>query len=538
MKNASMIKIGRDAIPSSQWRQSDRQFHSPQPFGIVVKRLVLFALLLVNAATCGVVQASDTPSPSPADRIDALVDAKLAEQQLAPNPPIDDATFLRRIYLDLIGRIPTLEESEAFYSLPTDGRRPRLIDELLASEGYVSHWFNYWADILRIRWRLGINETPPAVEYAYRLWLKRALRENFPYDDFVRELVTARGHFWENGAIGYYQRDRGMPLDNMSNTVRIFLGTRLECAQCHAHPFDRWTQMDYYRMAAFSYGMESKGHTHPNREALRRHLEQEMADAQAKATTRGEDRAGTALAALEKRHRSILKAEENLHVRVRYITTRETGRTLQLPHDYQYRDAEPFEAVTAKTMFGGDIAPESLEGRCLIEAYADWMTAEDNPTFARVIANRLWKQLFGTGIFEPVDEITEGTFVSHPELMDTLEQLMRDLDYDLKAYLAVLCNTRAYQRAASREDLALGEPFDFRGPRLRRMSAEQLWDSLVGLVLPEADRYSPDLRRHLETIDRYRSIYRNLADLPPEKYIASLVDLEDTMTRMNTERTW
>ena len=147
-----------------------------------------------------------------------------------------------------------------------------------------------------------------------------------------------------------------------------------------------------------------------------------------------------------------------------------------------------------------------------------------------------WKKVFGAAIFEPLDEITDGTFVSNPELMDTLEQLMRDLNYDMKAYLAVLCKTRAYQRAVSEEVPALGEPYFFQGPLLRRMSAEQIWDSVVGLVLPEADRYSPNLKRHLEAIVRRRSIFDNLADMPPEKYIATLTDFEDTMSRINSQR--
>ena len=122
----------------------------------------------------------------------------------------------------------------------------------------MSQFYYLWADVLRINQRLG--NIGAEAEAAYQLWIKQALRDNTAYDDKVYELVRARGHIWENGAAGYYQRDRGMPLDNMSNTVRIFLGVRLECAQCHNHPFDKWTQMDYYKMAAFSYGMDANGY--------------------------------------------------------------------------------------------------------------------------------------------------------------------------------------------------------------------------------------------------------------------------------------
>ena len=523
---------------------------------------VLSVVLLLAFAT-----ARAEPLAS-ARRVDQLIDAQLASSQIEPNAKIDDATFLRRVYLDLIGRIPTLEESDNFHADSEGGRRERLVDRLLQSEGYVSHFYHFWADILRINARLGINETPAAVEYAYRLWLKQALRENLPYDAFVRELVSARGHYWENGAVGYSHRDRGMPLDHMANTVRIFLGTRLECAQCHNHPFDRWTQMDFYQMATFSYGMESKGHTHPNREALHAHLEQGASDVYADAVGvkdfprfgraaelnpfiyklkksgqwqqllggfgLSEDqfvdtanRGVAALEAFETRARRIRGAENNLHVRVRYVTTREYERTLQLPHDYQYTDAKPFDGVTGETLFGAAITTNGSA----VEAYADWLTSEDNPRFTRVIANRLWSQLFGCGVFEPHDDIIEGAEVSNRELMDYLESLMRDLDYDMKAFLAAVCKTRAYQRAA----VAPGEPYHFQGPLLRRMSAEQIWDSIAGMVLPEADRFRPKLVRQLEAIDRYRLIYEGLAGVSADDYIAVMEALAETSERISTQ---
>lgn len=535
----------------------------------------LAAVFAIGLAWAGPAPDGQAATLSPEQRIDRLIEAKLTEKGLRPNLSVDDATFLRRIYLDLNGRIPTLEEAADFYADSQEGRRGRLIGKLLDSEGYVSHFYNYWADILRINARLGINETPAAVEYAYRLWLKKALRENTPYDAFVRELVSARGHFWENGAVGYYQRDRDMPLDNMSNTVRIFLGTRLECAQCHNHPFDHWTQMDYYHMAAFSYGMESKGHTHPNREALRAHIEKAASDAyagavgvkefprfnsvaeldafQRKLKQSGQWQARLAglqlsedefiaaakrgIAALEvcqKRAQSIRSAEENLHVRVRYVTTREYERVLRLPHDYQYSDAKPHDEVTGKTMFGGEIPPD--KSKCgPIEAYARWLTSRDNPTFTRVIANRLWSRLFGVGVFEPQDDITAGAEISHPELMTCLEDLMRDLDYDMKAFLAVICNTNAYQRTATTEELSLGEAYYFQGPLLRRMSAEQIWDSIAGMVLPENDYYRPNLVRQLEAINRCRLIYANLADVPADEYISVVKALGETSDRISSQ---
>ena len=227
-------------------------------------RLFAIVSMLVVAAVSQSAPAPD--SQTHVKNIDTLIETNLQAQGIEPNPPVDDATFLRRAYLNIGGRIPTIEEAEAFHANPGPGKRQQLIRALLNSEAYVSHFYNFWADILRLQ-----DSGPRRNSFLnYQFWLKKALRENMPYNQFVYELVTARGKSWENGAVGYYFRDRGMPLDNMSNTVRIFLGTRLECAQCHDHPFDQWTQMDYYKMAAFSYGVDARDIYTYTRTGLRR----------------------------------------------------------------------------------------------------------------------------------------------------------------------------------------------------------------------------------------------------------------------------
>ena len=171
------------------------------------------------------------------EKIDELVEANYKAKKIEPNAPVSDEVFVRRAYLDIIGRIPSMEEARAFLESGEAGKRTKLIDTLLGSEGYVSHWYNWWADILRVQ--TGLRDEAGT---AYAEWVKDSLRKNVPYDQFVKTLVTAEGFVWDNGAVGYYLRDAGMPLDNMSNTAQIFLGTRLVCAQCHNHPFDRWTQ--------------------------------------------------------------------------------------------------------------------------------------------------------------------------------------------------------------------------------------------------------------------------------------------------------
>jgi len=212
--------------------------------------------LFIPAAVAAIV-ASAVPAVRAdqiSEKIDALIEEGYKTHKITPNGPTTDEAFVRRIYLDIIGRIPSMEEAKAFLDSAEAGKRAKLIDQLLDSEGYVSNWYNWWADILRMETGLRGD-----AGQAYAAWVKDSLRNNKPYDQFVRDLITADGYVWDNGAVGYYLRDAGMPLDNMSNTTQIFLGTRLACAQCHNHPFDKWTQKDYYEMAAFTFHRHS-GH--------------------------------------------------------------------------------------------------------------------------------------------------------------------------------------------------------------------------------------------------------------------------------------
>jgi len=176
-------------------------------------------------------------------KIDALIDQHLEADGQKRNRPTDDQTFVRRIHLSAAGRIPNIDEVVDFLGSKSKQKRSDTIDRLLDSYGYVSHQFNFMADLLRIKSKL-TNNTPGG---PYIRYIKDALEDNKPYDELVYELLSANGAFFDqdNGAVGYYLRDRNMPEDNMSNTIRIFLGTRLECAQCHDHPFDKWTQRQY-----------------------------------------------------------------------------------------------------------------------------------------------------------------------------------------------------------------------------------------------------------------------------------------------------
>ena len=174
------------------------------------------------------------PLPA-AQKIDELLNAHLKSENLNPNPLISDGLFLRRIYLSIIGRIPTILEANNFLNSTSKNKHSELIQKLLSNDaGYTAHHYQFWADLLRI---------PTNVDYTlyYREWIKDQIRNNTPYDHLVHQLVSGHGLIFDNPAAAYYLRDAGMALDNMSNSVRIFLGTRLECAQCHDRPLDKWT---------------------------------------------------------------------------------------------------------------------------------------------------------------------------------------------------------------------------------------------------------------------------------------------------------
>jgi len=504
-------------------------------------------------------------------KIDQLVQNGLKKHEVKRGEEINDSTFLRRAYLDIIGRIPTIEESEKFIGSKYERKRAQLIADLLESDGHVSHSYNFWADVLRIN--NGLNGTSAQAEAAYQLWIKDAVENNVPYDKMVYEMVAATGMIWDNGAVGYYLRDRGMPLDNMSNTVRVFLGTRLECAQCHNHPFDKWTQMDYFKMAAFSYGINTRGYASENRNAYNMGLREERTElhnsmlekagykdvrfpqitskASLERYTKGKkyqsylDR----LKMTDKEFRNLAKkslatfedyqeqskganyALGRIYQQLRYYSTDEKEKALKLPHDYQYSDAKPNEVVSSGTMFGVDIDLENID-ESSIKAYGKWMTSKENPTFTKVIANRLWKRVFGHGVFEPVDDLTDQTSVANPELLDYLTKLMKTLDYDMRTYMDILYNTRTYQSAAYNGEMVMGAPYHFPGPVFRRMTAEQIWDSIVALALPEVDSYRPRLKGQLTNVEKYRQMYTVLEESPEEDYIAMVNELGKQVKNM------
>ena len=399
-------------------------------------------------------------------------------------------------------------------------KRAKLIDKLLGSEAYVQHAFNYWADVLRLT--SNGNQTGAITGAAYADFVKESLRANKPYDQFVREMVAAQGKAWENGAIGYYMRDRGMPLDNMANTTRIFLGTRIECAQCHNHPFDKWTQMQFYKMASFTFGVETQDYNggtmtgvrdllkekedairasykepvRPQRPRIDGKMSKEQRAELEKTYARQEKEYKEKLVVVTKQRndarekirreqRGYQEAMNDVRDTMRYTSVSSRDRKPSLPHDYQYSDAKPKSSVEPGTMMGHESVTQ--EGETPLRAYARWMTSPENPRFTTVIANRLWKRAFGLALIEPLDELMDTTVPMIPEMEKHIEKLVIAAKYDMKAVLRVLYNTKTYQAQASRKEYSPGDVYHFTGPLLRRMSAEQMWDSFVTLINPSPD---------------------------------------------------
>ena len=429
--------------------------------------------------------------------IDKLMLAELTAHGQTLNPPIDDATFVRRAYLGIIGRIPTIDELNAFNKLSGKDKRAKLIGALFESPGRVHHEFTWWADLLRISTRLGSRYPGNA----YVDWIKEQIRANTPYDQVARALITAEGPALArgNGATGYYLRDAGMPLDNMANTVQVFLGTRVQCAQCHDHPFDKWTRKEFFELAAYTNSV-----------------------------TISRDVKG--LGALGKKAKQdglspgVINSLRMIGDTIVLNVQGGSKAAIELPVDYQYHDAKPGEVVPAKSLFG-PAAPVS-KGVPAKQTYAQWLSSPENPRFTVVIANRLWKRAFGIGLIEPVDNFTDTTVASNPALMEFLSKLMCSLDYDLKRFNQIIYQTEAWQRAVTAVDEKASEPYRFPGPILQRLSAEQLWDSLLTLAVPELDG------RTGESAERLYRFYEDNKDKNAKELFALAVDLGTRRDRL------
>lgn len=417
------------------------------------------------------------------NEINARLNEIYKEQNIAPGGRISDEKYVRRAYLQIAGRIPTLSEFKEFISNKDPNKRHKLVDKLVASEDFVSHWFNYWSDILRTEDRFRVNYM---VGEPYIDWIKASIRDNKPYDAFVSEILTATGTVYDSPPTGYFWKDRGMPLDNLAGTTEIFFGTDISCAQCHDDPFNDWTQMDYYRFAAFFAQSQEASGTKEERENidnLRKYIVEtrkkyeEASQSESSAPEPDEMTKKIIARGSENAVTQLLRAS-NIAIEVN------KDKIMKLPHDYKYEDGEPNQAVTPSFLFGQKeiTTPENYR-----KAFADWATSKDNPYFTRNIVNRYWGAIFGLPIINPIDEISTSGKALDEKLISILEKIFKDQNYDTKKFLSTLYKTNLFERYSYTEEDELN--YKFQGPILRRLTAEQIWDSILTLTVDDVNYF-------------------------------------------------
>jgi hypothetical protein len=363
------------------------------------------------------------PDPTPNNKIDELIFSRLQYLQIEPAPPADDATFVRRVYLDTQGRLPTPEEVRAFLSDESPHKRSRLIDDLLDRPAFAEWWAMKWTD------RLGCNQRYVGKWGAikYHAWIRNQMAVNTPHDEFVRAILTASGPNYSHPPAGFWRRMRvgGIaamdPLLAAEEISQLFLGVRIQCARCHNHPGENWTQDDYYGLAAFFPRVKFQAGPYVNHQY---------------------DKEDTVFA--------DNKGE---------VTHGRTG------------------AVAAPTFLGGQsptIDPQ--EDRRV--AFAQWLTAPGNPFFARAAVNRIWYHLLGRGIVEPVDDFRASNPPSHPELLEWLTEEFVRSRFDRKHIIRLILNSQTYQLGFERTPTATDDARYFAYCRPRLLGAEQLLDAI------------------------------------------------------------
>lgn len=360
--------------------------------------------------------------------IDRLVADKWQRMKILPSDLCQDDEFLRRVRLDLTGLPPTADELRKFLDDPRPSKlkRQAKIDELIGSKDYVDHWTNKWADLLQVNSKFIGKDGAKAL----RDWIRKSVDENQPYNDFAHEILTAQGSNKENPAASYYKILRDPDLI-MENTTHLFLAIRFNCNKCHDHPFERWTQDQYYELAAFF---------------AQTALKKDPASGNQKI-------GGTAVEGAKPLYEEVYENPKG------EMTHARTGDTVApaFPFDCDY-----------------DVAP----GATRREELAAWITSRDNPYFARSMVNRLWGYLTGTGLMEPLDDIRAGNPPTNPELLDHLTREFIESDFDVEHILRLICNSRTYQLSVASNQWNVDDVLNYSHAKARRLPAEVLYDAV------------------------------------------------------------
>lgn len=428
------------------------------------------------------------------ENIDTIIQKQCVAAKVQPLPIIDEDTFVRRAYLNIIGRIPTFEEYEMYSKATSATKRQNLIAFLLKHPGNTSHLFNFWADSLRLRERLSnINNFSggPYIDY-----IKDGIAANKPYNKFVADLLTSTGSYVDNPATGYFYRDLGMPMDNLIATCKVFMGTDIGCAQCHDDPFQDFTQMQFYKMAAMFNQLELRGRGKDKDPAIaaRQKALREEVDMLIKADPI--------------KNRGLNNQINNFIAAMRTTVEVEAARQLKLPNDYKYQDGKPNDVVTPAVLSGKTTIDHKEDMR---QDVVEWLVNPEHPTFTKNIVNRYWALVFGKHLISDYDNIQDSLELNS-ELMNTLAKIMVSLNFDSKQFLYVLYNTKLFQRQLYEGAYAHSDRFVFIGPIKQRLTAEQMWDSVLAVAVAMPENFK------LEFQDEYRRIMKySIEDLTIDK---------------------
>jgi hypothetical protein len=378
--------------------------------------------------------------PEEVNFIDALVWDKLERLGIEPSGPADDAEFLRRVYLDTIGTLPTADEARAFLADASPDKRARVIDQLLNRDEYVDYWTMQWLDILRAD-QLTIS---PQGAVAMQRWLKQSFADNKPYDQLARELLTVQGNTSAQGPGSFY-KVLSKPEEAARSVSQLLLGVRIECAQCHHHPSERWSQEDYAALAGFFTGVSLK----------------KLPGGEQAVVSRG-------------------------------------GKDLPHPRTGEIVPARALGAESA------DFSSTSDRRRVL----AEWMTSRDNPYFAKAVANRLWAHYFGRGLVEPIDDIRATNPASNERLMQALVDHLHEVKFDLREFTRTLLSSRVYQASYTTNASNESDVQNFSHAAYKSLPAEVLLDAICQSTgIPEKFNGWPEGYRAIQVWDNRMPSY-------------------------------
>ncbi len=380
----------------------------------VVLSIIVYAvtLLTFNASVEGRIWSSTK-------HLDRHIDAKLKEQDIKPSRKSSDAEFLRRVHLDLTGKIPTVETVVSFLEDGSKDKREKKIDELIGSELYLDYWTRLWAN-----WLIGRDDTDREQRAGLERWIHESLAQNMPYNQFVTALITAEGSMEENGAGNYLLRYDLSPVDLAAYTSRLFLGLPMQCAQCHDHKTEVWYQEDFYGLAAFFANI---------------------------------------------RLEEIYEKDEDGGERVvERILKNVSKGSVYIP--------ETHERIPPSFLNGKQCTTQPTKQRY---ALSEWMTAKDNPYFCHAIVNRIWAHFMGTGFVEPLDGFGEEYPPSHPELLDWLAEDFMIHGYDLRYLMRIILNTKAYQRTSETNKSNQYDDHYYSHAYVKPLTAEQFFYSML-----------------------------------------------------------